>query len=354
MRPDLTYSNCPVPNALLLVLERFQGELERRGLRFSLLPPDRAEMHFTVAHPRYFRFGGEIPPLISEGVRAPGRTRLIGLTRCRSRQGFFVLPDSDIVEPADLKGKRIGLTPNAIQVLRRLEGISYETMRPWEQTQLALGTWEARALIHTLDKAGLAPADVEWIPVPNPWAAHAHQAARTSSSFAPQDLFPDAASPEGNAQVAALVERRVDAIFSFLPYAAELELRGTARLVLDLSQFPENDYVSTWTVSRQLVEEEPEVVQMVVQLAVEAGRWAMSHPDDVGAIHAENLGVSAEAVWRAFGPHFHEQLVPRLDPELIAVLDRTQAFLLEHNLLPKAVDLDEWIEPGFLQSAVRC
>lgn len=353
MRPDLVYSNCPVPNALLLVLRRFRGELERRGLRFALLPPDRADVHFTFAHPRYFRFGGEIPPLISEGVRAPGRTRLIGLTRCRTLQGFFVLCDSDIVEPADLKGKRIALTSNAIRVLEHLEGVSYETMEPWEQTQLALGTWEARALIHTLNTAGLTPTDVEWVPVPNPWAAHAHHAARASSSFAPQDLFPDAASPEGNAQVAALVERRVDAIFSFLPYAAELERRAIARPVLDLRQFPEDDYVSTWTVSRQLVEEDPEVVQTVVRLAVAAGRWAANHPDEVAAIHAENLGVSVEAVWRAFGPRFHEQLVPCLDPALIETLDRTQAFLLEHNLLPRAVKLEEWIEPSFLQR-VRC
>jgi 2'-hydroxybiphenyl-2-sulfinate desulfinase len=344
------YSNCPVPNAFLIAARQFPQALAARGVRFELLPPQRSATHFAFDHPRYSRFGGEIPPLLSEGTRAPGATRLIGLTPCRSRQGFLVRQDDPARGAKDLRGRRIGITPNGRAMLdaatARLAGDD-----PWESTQRALGTWEARGLLHTLRRGGLDVAQVTLVEVPNPWAAHRRADAEAASSFAPKDLFPDATGPAGNEQVRALVEGRVDAVFSFLPYLAQTEQRGFGRLLDDLGTDPANDYVSAWTVSADLVESRPELVQAAVDVVCEAAAWAAEHPGETAALHADNFGVTEAAVWAALGPGFHRTLLPRLDGECLGLLDQTQTFLASRGVLPRPMRLGEWVEPRFLARA---
>ncbi|WP_372725726.1 2'-hydroxybiphenyl-2-sulfinate desulfinase [Immundisolibacter sp.] len=346
------YSNCPVPNAFLIAVRHFPETFAAVGVRFELLPPQRSATHFAFDHPSYSRFGGEIPPLLSEGTRAPGATRLIGLTPCRSRQGFLVRPDDPARTAADLAGRRIGITPNGRAMLdpatARLAGDD-----PWEGTQRALGTWEARALIHTLRAAGMTIGQVELIEVRNPWAAHQRADAEAATSFAPKDLFPDATGPNGNPQIRALLERQVDAVFSFLPYIAETERRGYGRLLQDLGTDAVNDFVSAWTVSSALVQERPDRVQAVIDAVVDAAHWAAEHPDETAALHAENFGLSEASVWAALGPAFHRSLEPRLDAECLAILDQTQTFLVSRGLMPRAVALDNWAEPRFLAQASR-
>lgn len=346
------YSNCPVPNAFLIAARRFPQSFAAAGVRFELLPPQRSATHFAFDHPSYSRFGGEIPPLLSEGTRAPGATRLIGLTPCRSRQGFLVRSDDPARTAADLAGRRIGITPNGHAMLNsttaRLAGDD-----PWEGTQRALGTWEARALIHTLRDSGVTVGQVELIEVRNPWAAHQRADAEAAISFAPKDLFPDATGPNGNPQIRALIEGQVDAVFSFLPYVAETERRGFGRLLQDLSTDGGNDYVSAWTISSALVQKHPERVLAVVKAVIEAAHWAAEHPDETAALHAENFGVSEASVWAALGPAFHRTLEPRLDAECLAVLERTQAFLVSRGVMRRPVALNAWAEPGFLATAQR-
>ncbi len=346
------YSSCPVPNAFLIAVRRFPQAFAAAGVSFELLPPQRSATHFAFDHPGYSRFGGEIPPLLSEGTRAPGATRLIGLTPCRSRQGFLVRPDDTARTAADLAGRRIGITPNGRAMLdlatARLAGDD-----PWEGTQRALGTWEARALTHTLRAAGVTIGQVELIEVRNPWAAHQRADAEAAASFAPKDLFPDATGPNGNPQIRALVEGQVDAVFSFLPYLAETEGRGYGRLLHDLGTDPANDYVSAWTISSALIRTRPELVQATVDAVVDAAHWAAEHPDETVALHAENLGLSEAAVRAALGPSFHRTLVPRLDQECLAILEQTQAFLVSRGVMPHALSLVDWAEPRFLAQTQR-
>lgn len=346
------YSNCPVPNAFLIAVRQFPDAFAERGLRFELLPPQRSATHFAFDHPRYSRFGGEIPPLLSESTRAPGATRLVGLTPCRSRQGFLVRPDDSARSHADLAGRRIGITPNGRAMLDP-HTAQLASADAWETTQRALGTWEARALTYALGRAGIELSSVELIEVPNPWAAHRRADAEAATSFAPKDLFPDATGPDGNAQIRALLEDRVDAVFSFLPYLAETERRGYGRLLEDLGRDPANDYVSAWTVSTALVEQQPDLVQAAVDVVAQAARWAAEHPQETVALHAENFGLSEDAVWAALGPEFHRHLAPRLDDTCLTLLDQTRSFLVSRGVVPDSVDLEKWAEPAFLAEAAR-
>ncbi len=345
--PDtLTYSNCPVPNALLTALS--SGILRQRDIALDILSGQQGAVHFTYDQPAYTRFGGEIPPLVSEGLRAPGRTRLLGITPVLGRGGYYVRADSPIRTPADLAGRRVGVSASATRILRRELG-NYLELDPWRQTLVALGTWEARALLHTLAAGGLSVDDIELVRIESPGVDVPPERLQAASSLKGADLFPDVAGQ----QAAILEQDRAEALFAWLPWAAELETRIGARPVLDLGLDARNAYASVWTVSSALVESRPGVVQRLVDAAVDAGLWARQHGDEVAALHAANLGVSEAAIRKGFGADFNQHLVPRLDVDALALLERTQQFLLDHKLLLEPVPLDAWAAPEFLNNSLQ-
>lgn len=342
----LTYSNCPVPNALLTGLS--SGILSEAGIQLDILSGKQGVVHFTYDQPAYTRYGGEIPPLLSEGLRAPGRTRLLGITPVLGRAGYYVRADSPIREPADLAGRRVGVSASATRILRGELG-DYLELDPWRQTLVALGTWEARALLHTLEAGGLSINDVELVRIESPGVDVPPERLQAASSLKGADLFPDVAGQ----QAAILEQDRADALFAWLPWAAELETRIGARPVLDLGLDARNAYASVWTVSSALVESRPEVVQRLVDAAVKAGLWAQQHGDEVVRLHADNLGVSENGIRKGFGADFHQHLVPHLDADTFALLEQTQRFLLDHKLLLEPVALEDWAAPEFLNNSLQ-
>jgi 2'-hydroxybiphenyl-2-sulfinate desulfinase len=335
-----------VPNALLTALS--SGILGAVGIQLDILSGKQGVLHFTYDHPAYTRYGGEIPPLLSEGLRAPGRTRLLGITPVLGRQGYFVRADSPIREPADLAGRRVGVSASATRILRGELG-DYLELDPWRQTLVALGTWEARALLHTLEAGGLSINDVELVRIESPGVDVPPDRLQAASSVKGADLFPDVAGQ----QATILEQGRADALFAWLPWGAELEARIGARPVIDLGQDARNAYASVWTVSSELVARQPEVVQRLVDAVVDAGLWAQENGDAVTRLHAENLGVSEDSIRKGFGADFHQHLVPRLDTEAFAILARTQQFLLDHKLLLEPVALEAWAAPEFLNNSLQ-
>jgi ABC-type nitrate/sulfonate/bicarbonate transport system substrate-binding protein len=342
----LTFSNCPVPNALLVA--HGNGFLDKAGIELHVLEGAAGQTHFTYDQPDYTRFGGEIPPLVSEGLRAPGRTKLLGITPLTPLQGFYVRAESDIHKPADLKGRRVGVSASATYILRRDLG-DYRDLPPWEQTLRALGTWEARALLRTLEAGGLTLNDVELVRVESPGVDVSPQSLDQAATIKGADLFPDTARRQAD----ILEHGQAEAIFAWLPWAAELELCFGARSVLDLSIDRRNSYASVWTVSSALIETKPEVVQKLVNAVVEAGVWASRKPYETIRLHAENLGVCEQSVPRGFGNGFHTGLVPRLDAEALSLLENTASWLLDQQLIDHPVPLDRWAAPEFLTNALR-
>lgn len=341
----LAYSNCPVANAL--VVATGLGAIAQEGIELRVLSGKEGTLHFTYDHPAYTRFGGEIPPLISEGLRAPGRTRLLGITLLRGKQGYYTWNEALAGNPSSLLGKKIGVSRAAMAILKRDLG-NYLSLEPWSQTLFALGTWEARALLHTLEAGGLGLGDITLLPIESPGVDVPKAKLEEAKSLKGADLFPK----PWEQQSALLSSGEVDALFSWLPWGAELESRG-ARLVWDLGQDPRNTYASVWTISSALVNEKPDVVLRLMEAAVQAAKWAKSHGDEAASLHAKNLGVSVEAVKKGFSEDFHKHLLPRLDDEALAVLEQTQDFLEERGLLPKRVNLHIWAAPQFLRQSLE-
>ncbi|MEL0081678.1 MAG: hypothetical protein VW985_01390, partial [Gammaproteobacteria bacterium] len=170
------YSNCPVPNAFVIAIKVFEQELAERGVRFSLLPSANSSTHFAGDLDAYFRLGGEIPPLVTQGLRAPGTITLIGLTRLRGMQGLFVTAGSDIKDPAQLKGKRIAMAYNARMLLDGFDQADYLALNPWDQTMVGLGMWELRCIQNTLALADLTIGDVALVVVICRWSVSGAEA----------------------------------------------------------------------------------------------------------------------------------------------------------------------------------
>ena len=67
--------------------------------------------------------------------------------------------------------------------------------------------------------------------------------------------------------------------------------------------------------------------------------------------HDSHKGVSGLPKLDQFD--FHQRLVPRLDVDALALLERTQQFLLDHSLLLQPVPLDAWAVPEFLNNSLQ-
>ncbi|ANY21532.1 2'-hydroxybiphenyl-2-sulfinate desulfinase [Gordonia sp. JH63] len=341
----LAYSNCPVPNALLVGRE--SQLLAEAGINLDVLGGPLGSLHFTYDHPAYTRFGGEIPPLVSEGLRAPGRTRLLGVTLFEGKLGFYAA-DPTLTAPEQLAGHRVGVSASAIRILRGDLG-DYRQLDPWRQTLVALGTWEARALQHTLRHSGVTVNDIELVPIETAGVDLPQDRLSASASVNGSDLFPAV----GAHQAQVFAGGTVDALFSWLPWSAEFEDLTGVRPLRDLSLDRTSHYASVWTISAQLVDKNPSLVQHLVDTVVRAGSWARDHLTETVAIHARNLGVSETAVTRGFGEHFTDNLVPTLDHDALTVLAATQRYLVDHDLVDKAIDLTDWSAPEFLQTSLR-
>ncbi|WP_305071306.1 2'-hydroxybiphenyl-2-sulfinate desulfinase [Mycobacterium sp. 20KCMC460] len=201
-------------------------------------------------------------------------------------------------------GRRVGVSAAAIRILRRELG-DYRQLDPWRQTLIALGTWEARGLLSTLERGGVKLGDVDLVAIETPGVDLPADRLSAATSVKGADLFPAVARHQAERPQTLAQSTRCS---SWLPWAAELEDLYGARVLADLSGDQRNLYASVWTVSAQLVETHPDLVQRLVDAAVRAGQWSRHHHDEVVTIHAANLGVAPAAIDRGFGPDFAEHL----------------------------------------------
>ncbi len=338
----LWYTRCPIPTAFSLALHG--GELERRlapiGLHIESLrhSPDPAVRlsHFTHSLPGQTRHGGHIPPLWS---RSEGRDiRLIGLSWANEGQFVLVDRDSDLESLSALKGRRLAVPRRA---------------------RLPVDFWRAtvlRGYENALATVNLSLSDVELVEIEvdqDPFPQH-----RARSTEAPPGV-PYQTLTSQTAEGRALVRREVDAIFSPAHYGVALKSVIGARVLADLSQLPDrfaklnNFTLLAFTIDGAFLDRNPDAVTQLLRSAVEAAGRARENPAEAARTVAAESGNAVDLVEDIFGEDFAADLTPRLDDEIIEALTRQGRFLHAHGFIRREVPIEEWIERGPLEAALK-
>ncbi len=333
-RPPIWYTRCPVPSPLGLAarLGWLDESFGRQGLEVRSLrddpDPHIRESHFNH-HLRWsFRQGGNIPALWARSRWAAGHgpaTRLVALTWTDEFQALISLPGRGPASLAALAGVRLGVPRN--------DSTRVDFQRATSLKGLASG----------LSLAGLTLADVRLVELPAATGADS-----AGSLFGLPRRQPYAR------EAAALQRGEIDAFFVKGAEGVQAANALGAVALADFSRHPDprvrinNGTPRTLTVDDTLVQERPDLVQLLLAQVQRASHWALSHPDETLRFVAREIQVSEEAVLASNGADVHRHLGLSLDPALLDALAHFKRFLLDHGFLPTDFDLDDWVEPTAL------
>lgn len=315
---EIRITRCPVPTAASLALDLglLDQELEKSGFTAAELTRDARQAlpdaHFNHTLPFLVREGGNIPALWARSTGSD--TRLIGLSWVDEYQAILTLPDSDLQEPGDLRGRRIGIPRH-----RYLE-IDFRAAQA------------LRGFHNALSLANLTLDDV------NITHLEAVREGRRDS---------------WNTEIEALQRREIDAVF--VKGATGLEAARTVGLkeVIELGFHPDplvrvnNGVPRTVTVDTALTEQE-HIVEQILTSLLRAADWSKDHPEDFIRVVTKETGASSEYVASAYR---NISLRPSLREEYLTALDAQSRFLFEHGFLPNPVNVWDWILPEPLAAA---
>ena len=326
------YTRCPVPTAFSIAIQL--GWLEREfapdGIRIWSLQQiaDRSALqsHFNHSLDDSFRYGGNIPPIWARSEGA--ETRLIGLSWIDAPHVILTLPESGLRGVEDLRGKRVSMP-------RRVN----DKIDFWRAG--AIRTYEV-----ALATAGLTLDDVEFVDVPietpyiDPHAGSSITGSIFSSARRRSALSGD---------LVALVQGRVDAIFSESSFATRLQRFLGAHVVYNAHDHPDprvrhnNAIPQAFTVSASLVDDRFDLVARVVAQALIAADGAKANREEFIHITALEANVPEEVADATY-PRLERQLRTSLDADVMGLIRLRKQFLLSHGFIRNDFDLDAWID----------
>ncbi|MFB9836892.1 ABC transporter substrate-binding protein [Actinoallomurus acaciae] len=318
-RPDtLWFTRCPVPTATgiaagqgWLAAEFAADGIAVRSLQESGTGEVRGE-HFRHRLATLFREGGNVPALWARSGGAP--TRLVGLTWIEERQVIVARPGSGIEGPDDLKGRRLAIPRRAIEI----------------------DFWRAMAL-RGFDGA-------------------LRQAGLTLDDAVPVELDGDVPG-QWEAELTALREGRVDAVYTKGAVAVEAAARHGAEVAVDLDSFADrrsrvnNGTPRPITVDQRLLDDHPDLVVRFLAVLLGAADWAANRPAEVARILQTETGSGPAGVAGAYRGHYHRGLHADLDDLRLTLLAEQEEFLRRHGFHDNPVDVTTWADPAPLAKA---
>jgi ABC-type nitrate/sulfonate/bicarbonate transport system substrate-binding protein len=334
-RSTLWFTRCPVPSPQTVAInlgwlsDEFASDgIEVRSLASSLDPRVHAS-HYSHSQSDSFRFGGIYPPLIARSRGAD--LRIIGLGWVDRKAGIYRLQD----RTRELKGARLS-------VPRRLND--------------DIDWWRAAVLDgyrHTLSAAGLTFDDVQLVEVDieRRYAddAVAAQGSHRSlwgarSQFAVQ-----------REEVLALARGTVDAIYTDGAMGALLKAFLGLEPLVEVTSSVEAPLPSfgapvVLTVSGQLLDERPDLVDRWVGRLLDAQRWVTGHADAFRSFAARDSGVPDELFEDSYTSAVSRQIDVSLTPARVDRLRAQYEHLLAHGFV-QPFDLDATIDHGPLERA---
>jgi ABC-type nitrate/sulfonate/bicarbonate transport system substrate-binding protein len=327
--PDhIWLTRCPVPAASSLAWSLgWMGEafaqdgidvrwIREGGLNLVAADPEQQERLL-------FREGGNIQALAARALGAP--TRVIGLTWIDERQAIMVRADMPVLDPRDLRGLRF-----ALPVFARTRGESIGRGMALHGIKSALGL------------AGLTLEDARFVDVPAP-------PVEQPSMIGLRRLW---------GGLDWLADGRVDAVY--VKGAAAQQVAQDLGLVvgIDLDAYPSrlarvnNGTPRPITVHEHMIEHHFDLVVRFLDQTLRAADWASANADALKPILARETMSSIAGVEAAYRNDFHRSLHPDLSTERVDMLRMQAEFLRLHGFLEGAVDIDRWVEPAPLETAI--
>ncbi|MBD2340677.1 ABC transporter substrate-binding protein [Calothrix sp. FACHB-156] len=215
-----------------------------------------------------------------------------------SNGGDVILGKPDIADIKALKGKRVGVESTALGAF-----------------------FIARAL----EKNGLSPKDVKIV----------------SLDFSQHER--------------AFKEDKVDAIVTFGLPRFKLLAAG-AKLLFDSSQIP-GEIVDTLVVSQDAIANNSPTIQTLVNERFRALDYLNNNPEAAAALIAPRTGVTPKQILDAFKgmhqPHLQEnqRLLNQTDPSLVNGMKGLVKVMVEHKLIPTAIDPASILDDRFVKNA---
>jgi sulfonate transport system substrate-binding protein len=193
-------------------------------------------------------------------------------------EAIFVPRDSPLRAVADLKGKRIAFQK---------------------------GSGSHFLLASALQKAGLKISDIQAV------------------YLSPSDAR------------AAFVSGSIDAWVVWDPYFASAQKSYQVRVLTDYTGLPQAN--GFYLASRKFAEQSPKLVSALLEQAAALGQWANTHPKEVSAILAPQMGLPADIV-ETWQRRTHYGAVP-VSPAITANQQRVADLFYQQKLIPKAVNI---------------
>jgi sulfonate transport system substrate-binding protein len=193
-------------------------------------------------------------------------------------EAIFVPKDSPLRAVADLKGKRVAFQK---------------------------GSGSHFLLASALRKAGLKVGDIQ-----------------------PVYLSPSDAR-------AAFVSGSIDAWVVWDPYFASAQQSYQVRVLSDYTGLPQAN--GFYLASRKFAEQSPKLVAALLEQAAAIGAWANTHPKEVSAILAPQMGLPADIV-ETWQRRTRYGAVP-VSPAITANQQRVADLFYQQKLIPKAVNI---------------
>ncbi len=336
---DLWYTRCPVPTAFGIATRNGQLENDYReaGVAFNSLASSTSakvrQAHFEQNQPRSFRHGGNIPPLVAASRGTD--VRFIGLSWAPSSSVILALPGSGIEGPEDLRGKRLGVP------IRVNDSIDF-----WRASVL-------QGFERALDRGGFGWEDVVRVDLPVERAFVGDSTKRTGSTASLWDA--SYMMTLQREEMTALLTGEVDAIYSEGSTAVIAESVTGARPVVDLTgeylppALNNNQRPLTFTVSGELLDEQPELVDIALRRVIAVAGWARGEEVEAKRAIAAEIGIAEELIDRSSSPNVPAGLDVSLADELVEALQAQHDFLVEHGFIERPGSVRDLIAAEPLQ-----
>lgn len=290
--------------------------------------------HYTHGRHNLFRDGGAIPTIKARADLT--KTKLIGLTWGQQGGHIVVSASSGIRRVADLKGRRIGL---------------YKSLNTKKIDFLRITAH--RGILVALELAGLNERDVQIVDTEDPDAPKFAIASKPSELWAQsRDKRHSAAH---DADLRALAEGRVEAIYSHPGRSHELVKNGEYTVIEDLNRYPDwtlqvANGPYTIAVNSEFADNHPEIVVAYLRASIRAGHWINRHPAAAAEIFTRVTFNHDPALVERLITGL--DLIPNLSAKNLAALDIQKKFLVDHGYIENDFKVHDWADPSFLQRAL--